>query len=156
MNNTYDVNVIGADAGGCIAAALLADGGMRVLLLECDKIFTNIIRDHLRNHYPLQYCQIYGSGDNIGNPWVFVVLRCNPGVVKSFEEGDTSCAMGVGGGTKVYVMQVWGLFRQDFKIAITHVVSDRSSLANYPIDCDERAMITIVWNGSLALPQFAQ
>ncbi len=53
MNNTYDVNVIGADAGGCIAAALLADGGMRVLLLECDKIFTNIIRDHLRNHYPL-------------------------------------------------------------------------------------------------------
>ena len=148
--------MIGSGAGGCIAAAMLADGGMRVLLLECDKIVTKISRHHLRNHYPLQYCQTHGSGDNIGNPWEFVVLRGNPSVVKSFEQGDTSCAMGVGGGTKVNVMQVCCLLRQDFKIVITHVVSDGYSLANYPIDCDERAMITSVWIGSLAFPPFAQ
>ena len=84
------------------------------------------------------------------------MLRGNPSAVKSFEQGDTSCAMGVGGGSKVYVMQVCCLLRHDFKIVITHVVSDGSSLANYPIDCDERAMITSVWNGSLAFPPFAQ
>ena len=49
---TYDVIIVGAGAGGGVAAGVLAEAGKRVLLLERgrDLAFKDIPRDHLRNH----------------------------------------------------------------------------------------------------------
>ena len=141
MNNSYDAIVIGAGAGGGIAAALLAEGGMRVLLLERgrDKTFAQIGRDHLRNHRLSQYGQNQGPDDNVGNPRVFVDPRGQTSVVKPFEGGYHNNAMGVGGGTRVYGMQAWRFLPQDFKMASTYGVPDGSSLADWPITYDELA-----------------
>lgn len=68
----YDAIVIGAGAGGGIAAALLAESGARVLLLErgSPHSFATEKTDHLRNHRLSQYGQNTGPGP--GNPRVFV------------------------------------------------------------------------------------
>lgn len=141
MKIFYDAIVIGAGAGGGIAAALLAEGGMRVLLLERgrDKTFHEIGRDHLRNHRLSQYGQNQGPDDNIGNPRVFVDPRGQTSVVKPFEGGYHNNAMGVGGGTKVYGMQAWRFLPQDFKMASLYGVPDGSSLADWPIGYDTLA-----------------
>lgn len=139
--NTYDAIVIGAGAGGGIAAAVLAEGGMRVLLLERgrDKSFAEIGRDHLRNHRLSQYGQNQGPDDNAGNPRVFVTPRGEASTVLPFEGGYHNNAMGVGGGTKVYGMQAWRFLPQDFKMASTYGVPAGSSLADWPISYDELA-----------------
>ena len=74
MRPDYDSIVVGAGAGGLIAAAVLAESGRRVLLLERGPQETYASlghRDHLRN----QRLSTYGhnAGPDIdGNPRVLV------------------------------------------------------------------------------------
>jgi choline dehydrogenase-like flavoprotein len=138
MNSTdYDVIVIGAGAGGGIAAALLCEAGHRVLLLERGQYLTfeQVGRDHIRN----QRISLYGhnAGPDIdGNPRVFVPDPKNPSrsvTVRPHEGGYNNNAATVGGGTRVYGAQAWRFMEQDFRMASTYGVPEGSSLADWPI-----------------------
>jgi choline dehydrogenase-like flavoprotein len=140
-SKSFDAVIIGAGAGGGIVAAVLAEGGLRVLVLERGraKNFAEIPRDHLRNHRLSLYSQNLGPDDNAGNPRVFVDPQGNEHVVQPYEGGYHNNAMGVGGGTRVYGAQAWRFLPKDFRMASTYGVPAGSSLADWPISYDDVA-----------------
>lgn len=136
--STYDVIIIGAGAGGGIAAGVLAESGKRVLLLERgrDLGFHEIPRDHLRNHRLARYG--HNTGPQLdGNPRVFVGASGEPQVVLPHEGDYQNNAMTVGGGTRVFGAQSWRFFPTDFAMASAYGVPEGSSLADWPISYDD-------------------
>jgi choline dehydrogenase-like flavoprotein len=135
----YDAIVVGAGAGGGVAAMTLAEAGKRVLLLERGKLlsFADEPRDHLRNHRLSQYGHNTGP-DLDGNPRVFVGGD-GPRVVRPHEGGYNAIAAAVGGGTLVYGGQAWRFHPLDFRMASTYGVPEGSSLVDWPISYDELA-----------------
>ncbi len=136
--NQYDVIIVGAGAGGGIAAAVLSESGKRVLLLErggwIDLASTG--RDHLRN----QRISLYGhnAGPDIeGNPRVYVDASGKATTVRPHEGGYNNNAAAVGGGTTVYGAQSWRFMEKDFRMATSYGVPDGSSLADWPITYEE-------------------
>lgn len=137
VSESYDVVVIGAGAGGGIAAAVLSEAGHRVLLLERGNslTFEEVGRDHVRN----QRISLYGhnAGPDIeGNPRVFVPDPSAPAralLVRPHEGGYNNNAATVGGGTRVYGAQAWRFMEQDFSMASIYGVPDGSSLCDWPI-----------------------
>ncbi len=130
----YDVIVVGAGAGGGVVAGLLAEAGKRVLLLERgrDLAFSDVGRDHLRNHRLAQYGHNTGPEIN-GNPRVFVDLSGQSHVVRPHESQYQNNAACVGGGTRVFGAQAWRFLPQDFAMAQQYGVPAGSSLADWPI-----------------------
>ena len=92
----FDAIVVGAGAGGGIAACVLAEAGKTVLLLERGKwlAFADVPRDHLRNHRLSQYG--HGTGPELeGNP------RVNNGqIYKPHQGGYNNIASCVGSGAR--------------------------------------------------------
>jgi choline dehydrogenase-like flavoprotein len=134
----YDAIIIGAGAAGGIVAAVLAEAGKRVLLLERgrDLPYKEVSRDHLRNHRLAKYG--HNTGPDIeGNPRVFVDPQGNARTVRPHEGGYNNNAMCVGGGTRVYGGQAWRFLPQDFRMASTYGVPEGSSLADWPITYEE-------------------
>ena len=136
----YDAIVVGAGAGGGVAADVLASRGARVLLLEQGPWldFASTGRDHLRNHRLTQY------GDNTGldpeaNPRVFVDPGGSPHVVRSFQGAYQHLACAVGSGTLVYGAQAWRFHPWDFRMASEYGTPEASSLADWPFGYDELA-----------------
>ena len=146
-HSDYDAIVIGSGAGGGVAAAVLAEAGKSVLLLERgrDLSFEAVGRDHLRN----QRMAVYGhnAGPDIdGNPRTLQAdsfpipvgealgdLR----LLRPHEPGYQNNAACVGSGTRVYAGQAWRFMPQDFRMASEYGVPEGSSLADWPIGYED-------------------
>ncbi len=146
-HSDYDAIVIGSGAGGGVAAAVLAEAGKSVLLLERgrDLSFETVGRDHLRN----QRMAVYGhnAGPDIdGNPRTLEAgsfpipvgealgdLR----LLRPHEPGYQNNAACVGSGTRVYAGQAWRFMPQDFRMASEYGVPEGSSLADWPIGYED-------------------
>lgn len=136
----YDAIVIGGGAAGGIVAAVLAEAGKHVLLLERGKSLRldEIPRDHVRNHRLSLYGHNTGP-DLDGFPRVWVDDQGREHTCRPHEGAYQNNAMTLGGGTRVYGAQAWRFLPQDFRMASVYGVPEGSSLADWPISYDDLA-----------------
>jgi len=131
----YDAIIVGAGAAGGVVAAVLAEAGWRILLLERGPDLprhVQVSRDHLRNHRLSLYGHNLGPA-LAGNPRVFVDPAGATQLVRPNETEWHNNAMAVGGGTRVFGAQAWRFLPQDFRMASLYGVPEGSSLADWPI-----------------------
>jgi choline dehydrogenase-like flavoprotein len=134
----YDAVIVGAGAGGGVAACLLAEAGKTVLLIERgrDLSYEQVGRDHLRNQRFSEYG--HNAGPDIhDNPRVFQTAFGGEYIIPPHDGRYQANAACVGSGTRVYGAQAWRFMPQDFRMASRYGVPDGSSLADWPITYDE-------------------
>ncbi|GLX70427.1 GMC family oxidoreductase [Paenibacillus glycanilyticus] len=134
LRDRYDAVVIGAGAGGSVAAAVLAEAGMQVLVVERGSWlkYDQIGRDHLRNHRISKYGHNTGP-DLVGNPRTIAIAGGGERITSPIDGEYHNNAMTVGGGTRVYGAQAWRFHKDDFRMASRYGVPEGSSLADWPI-----------------------
>ncbi len=131
--DSYDAVVVGAGAGGSVAAAVLAEAGLSVLVVERGSwlSYHQVGRDHASNHRFSKYGHNTGPGE--GNPRTILLESEEERITLPFEGNYHNNAMTVGGGTRVYGAQAWRFHPDDFRMATRYGVPKGSSLADWPI-----------------------
>ncbi|HJQ46580.1 MAG TPA: GMC oxidoreductase [Amycolatopsis sp.] len=139
LSSSYDVVIVGAGAGGGVAARVLTAAGARVLLVERGQFLTysEMSRDHVANHRLAAYG--HNTGPEVdGNPRVYAPPgRPEQVVQRPYETEWRNNAMTVGGGTRVYQGMAWRFQPDDFRMASKYGVPDRSSLADWPLTYED-------------------
>ncbi|WP_083511707.1 GMC family oxidoreductase [Alicyclobacillus acidiphilus] len=138
LRDSYDAVIVGAGAGGSVAAAVLAEAGMKVLVVERGRWlrYDEIGEDHVRNHRLSRYGHNTGP-DLAGYPRTFLTPSGEERVTQPHENDYHNNAMTVGGGTRVYGAQAWRFHPDDFRMATRYGVPDGSSLCDWPIQYDD-------------------
>lgn len=137
--SAYDAVIVGAGAGGCIAACVLAEAGKRVLLVERGRLrgySDSGHRDHLRNHRVQRYGLNAGPYVD-GNPRIHVDANGEECLVRPHEEAYSANASVVGGGTLLYGGLAWRFHPGDFRMATLYGVPAGSSLVDWPFGYEE-------------------
>ncbi|WP_193318021.1 MULTISPECIES: GMC family oxidoreductase [Streptomyces] len=139
----YDAVVVGAGAGGGVAACVLAEAGHRVLLVERGAWLTpaELRADHLRSQRRVAVNGDYDATAGPpaeGNPRV-AAGRAGDETVWPDDARWNNNAMTVGGGTRVYGAQAWRFCPEDFRMASLYGVPEGSSLADWPLTYEELA-----------------
>ncbi len=136
---SYDIVIIGAGAGGGVAAQVIARSGARVLVCERGPFlgYDEVGREHLRNHR----LPVYGFNTPPGRgagPRVLVDAHGREHVlVYPSQPGFGGTPQTVGGGTRVYQGMAWRFLPSDFRMASVYGVPDGSSLADWPMSYDD-------------------
>jgi choline dehydrogenase-like flavoprotein len=141
VGDDYDVVVLGAGAGGGVAACVLAEAGARILVVDRGKNLgaLEVGRDHLRNHRTSVHGNNTGPSAP-GNPRVHAVAGRSPTIVElPHDQRWHNDAMVVGGGTRVYQGMAWRFLPADLRMASTYGVPEGSSLSDWPITYDDLA-----------------
>jgi choline dehydrogenase-like flavoprotein len=117
LADEYDVIVIGAGAGGGVAACVLAEAGRRVLLVERGESLgrDDLPRDHLRNARVFTGLERQVDPPPAGNPRFVGDVAVAP-----TEPAWNNNAMTLGGGTRVYGGQAWRFCPEDFRMRSTY------------------------------------
>ncbi len=138
LKDQYDVIVVGAGAGGSVAAAVLAESGLCVLVVERGSWlrYCQVGSDHLRNHRLSKYGHNTGPGSE-GNPRTILLANGDERITVPFEGEYHNNAMTLGGGTRVYGGQAWRFHPDDFRMATRYGIPDGSSLSDWPIRYDD-------------------
>ncbi|WP_248924670.1 GMC family oxidoreductase [Paenibacillus hamazuiensis] len=138
LRERYDAIVVGAGAGGSAMAAVLAEAGLRVLVVERGSWlrYDEIGRDHTRNHRLSKYG--HNTGPELqGHPRTMLLASGEERITAPFEGDYHNNAMTVGGGTRVYGAQAWRFHPDDFRMATRYGIPHGSSLCDWPITYDD-------------------
>ena len=135
--DVYDVVVVGAGAGGGVTACVLAEAGLRVLLIERAPAHTQaeLTGDHLHGKRAQLYDPVAGPGP--GHPRVLDGEGVVDVVSDPWAWGLN--AMTVGGGTRVWQGMAWRFLPEDFEMATRYGVPEGSTLTDWPIGYDDLA-----------------
>ncbi|ULL18900.1 FAD-binding protein [Paenibacillus sp. H1-7] len=138
LRDRYDAIIVGAGAGGSVAAAVLAESGLQVLVVERGSWlqYNEIGRDHARNHRFSKYGHNTGPALE-GHPRTILLATGDERITAPFEGDYHNNAMTVGGGTRIYGAQAWRFHSDDFRMATRYGIPEGSSLSDWPISYDE-------------------
>ncbi len=130
--------IIGAGAGGGVAAKELATAGLSVVLLERGKWYSaaDCRKDDLRNQRTTVLGNAFGPDDE-RNPRVLVDENGQERIVRASESGYSNNAACVGGGTFSYGAMAWRFMAQDFRMKSIYGTVEGSTLEDWPISYDD-------------------
>lgn len=135
----YDAIIVGAGAGGGVAAMVMAEAGAKVLLIDRGRVETlaDVGRDHDRTHRMGLRGFNTAAGLDLG-PRAHVdaaertIVADAPHHPRWYANAFT-----VGGGTRVYQGMAWRFHPRDFHLASSYGPVADASVADWPLDYDE-------------------
>ena len=130
--------VVGSGAGGGVAACVLAEAGLSVVVLEKGRWQSPFEerKDDLINQRNSSLGVAYGP-DEDKNPRVAVSLDGRERIVYPRDGAYQPNASCVGGGTVSYGGQAWRYMPQDFRMRSTYGAVPASTLEDWPISYDD-------------------